>query len=207
MLKTNTQSSSRGFTIVELIVVIVVIAILASITVVAFNGIQGKAKSARLIAAVDAYTKIINMYMLDHNGDVPSTVSNPSPGVTEATFACLGYGYVETSAFSEGACLKLPGLAFPPFGDSINDELAKYSNLPSVADAEFHQAGVDARGLLYGGSSGEYGKSASILYYIGGDQTCARGEKMGYKADGSDAGPGDVVAMTTCTVKIVHVVY
>ena len=198
MLKTNTQSSSRGFTIVELIVVIVVIAILASITVVAFNGIQGKAKSARLIAAVDAYTKIINMYMLDHNGDVPST---------GATFACLGYGYVETSVFSEGACLKLSGYAVPPFGDSINDELAKYSNLPSVADAEFHQAGADVRGLLYGGSNGAYGKSASILYYIDGDQTCARGEKMGYKADGSDAGPGDVVAMTTCNVKIVDVVY
>ena len=34
----------RGFTIVELLIVIVVIAILASITIVAFNGIQARAQ-------------------------------------------------------------------------------------------------------------------------------------------------------------------
>ena len=34
----------RGFTIVELLIVIVVIGILAAITVVAFNGVQRKAR-------------------------------------------------------------------------------------------------------------------------------------------------------------------
>lgn len=33
------QSNSRGFTIVELLIVIVVIGILAAITIVAYNGI------------------------------------------------------------------------------------------------------------------------------------------------------------------------
>ena len=33
----------RGFTIVELLIVIVVIGILAAITIVAFNGVQNKA--------------------------------------------------------------------------------------------------------------------------------------------------------------------
>ncbi len=41
-LKTNT----KGFTIVELLIVIVVIGILAAITIVAFNGIQNRGKSA-----------------------------------------------------------------------------------------------------------------------------------------------------------------
>lgn len=37
------QTKSRGFTIVELLIVIVVIAILAAITIVAYNGIQKRA--------------------------------------------------------------------------------------------------------------------------------------------------------------------
>ncbi len=37
------QTKSRGFTIVELLIVIVIIAILAAITIVAYNGIQNRA--------------------------------------------------------------------------------------------------------------------------------------------------------------------
>ena len=39
---------SRGFTIVELLIVIVVIGILAAITIVAFNGVQQRAKDSRI---------------------------------------------------------------------------------------------------------------------------------------------------------------
>ena len=40
----NSLRKDRGFTIVELLIVIVVIAILAAITIVAFNGIQNRSK-------------------------------------------------------------------------------------------------------------------------------------------------------------------
>jgi len=49
----------RGFTIVELLIVVVVIAILAAITIVSYNGIQNRAKaSAAQSTATQAYTKI-----------------------------------------------------------------------------------------------------------------------------------------------------
>ena len=41
----KTTKSERGFTIVELLIVIVVIAVLAAITIVAYNGIQNRAKT------------------------------------------------------------------------------------------------------------------------------------------------------------------
>lgn len=42
------NSRSRGFTIVELLIVIVIIAILATITIIAFNGVTSKARNAAI---------------------------------------------------------------------------------------------------------------------------------------------------------------
>ena len=52
----------KGFTIVELLIVIVVIAILAAITIVAFNGIQQRARNSQIIQGVTTYEKAIRLY-------------------------------------------------------------------------------------------------------------------------------------------------
>jgi prepilin-type N-terminal cleavage/methylation domain-containing protein len=51
------QTKSRGFTIVELLIVIVVIAILAAITIVAYNGIQNRAKTSAGQSAANTIIK------------------------------------------------------------------------------------------------------------------------------------------------------
>jgi prepilin-type N-terminal cleavage/methylation domain-containing protein len=61
----------KGFTIVELLIVIVVIGILAAITVVAFNGIQAKARDAQTESNMSAIAKMMEMYYID-NGAYPS---------------------------------------------------------------------------------------------------------------------------------------
>ena len=59
-----------GFTIVELLIVIVVIGILAAITIVAYNGIQAKARDSGRIAKIKSIAKAIEMYNTD-NGRYP----------------------------------------------------------------------------------------------------------------------------------------
>ena len=58
-MTTKTQRNLRGFTIVELLIVIVIIAILAAITIVAYNGIQQRVRdSAAAGAASQLSTKV-----------------------------------------------------------------------------------------------------------------------------------------------------
>lgn len=61
------QKQQTGFTIVELLIVVVVIAILASITIVSFNGIQQRARNAQTISAVADYIKIYSSYAVENN--------------------------------------------------------------------------------------------------------------------------------------------
>ena len=56
------HSKQSGFTIVELLIVIVVIAILAAITIVAYNGIQQRAKTSSAASAADNLDKKAEAY-------------------------------------------------------------------------------------------------------------------------------------------------
>jgi len=59
MRKADTQ---KGFTIVELLIVIVVIGILAAITIVVYNGIQTRAENSKTVSAVSQWARAIRMY-------------------------------------------------------------------------------------------------------------------------------------------------
>ncbi len=63
-----------GFTIVELLIVIVVIAILAAISIVAYNGVQQRAKNAQTVSATEKWIKILKLYYVDRG--VYPTVSS-----------------------------------------------------------------------------------------------------------------------------------
>ena len=58
----NSMRKDRGFTIVELLIVIVVIAILAAITIVAYNGIQNRAKASSGQALANSVAKKAEAY-------------------------------------------------------------------------------------------------------------------------------------------------
>lgn len=64
------SNKTRGFTIVELLIVIVVIAILASITIVAFNGVQARARDSVRMQKLKEIATALERYYND-NGDYP----------------------------------------------------------------------------------------------------------------------------------------
>lgn len=58
----------RAFTIVELLIVIVVIGILAAITIVAYNGVQSRARDAERQTEMKTIEKALEMYNADNGG-------------------------------------------------------------------------------------------------------------------------------------------
>ncbi len=79
----------RGFTIVELLIVIVIIAILATITLVAYNGIQQRAKNTMAASELEDWKQVFLVYQAQ-NGSYPSMATGSY---------CLG-----TGGMTGGAC-------------------------------------------------------------------------------------------------------
>lgn len=65
------KARKAGFTIVELLIVIVVIAILAAISIVSYNGIQGRAEDTRRITDAKNIVKALELYKIN-NGNYPA---------------------------------------------------------------------------------------------------------------------------------------
>jgi prepilin-type N-terminal cleavage/methylation domain-containing protein len=77
------KHKQSGFTIVELLVVIVVIAILASITVVAYTGVQQRANNSARLSEFNQWRKLYEMYKVQ-NGTYPTMADGGY---------CLGTGF------------------------------------------------------------------------------------------------------------------
>lgn len=76
--------AGRGFTIVELLIVIVVIAILASISIVAYTGIQGRARDSQRLQDMKTIMKALEVYKVQ-TGNYPAAVGTTGAGGWETS--------------------------------------------------------------------------------------------------------------------------
>lgn len=98
------SAGRRGFTIVELLIVIVIIAILSAITIVAFNGIQQRAGIAAAQADANAISKKVELYKADYDKYPTSITDCPTPAAANICFTSSGSAtYVYTKASSYAA--------------------------------------------------------------------------------------------------------
>lgn len=83
------NNTSRGFTIVELLIVVVVIAILAAIVIVTFGGIQSRAHDAAIRSDFHSLANYLKMYRSE-NGTYPyDPAGNPGVLCDEASSTAI----------------------------------------------------------------------------------------------------------------------
>ena len=106
--------SGRGFTIIELLIVIVVIGILATITIVAFNGAQQRAQNAALKTAAQQFSKGMQLWSIS-SGKKPEEINagwnNGGQGYVSKPWENYSTGLVEVIASS--------GYLPPNFGKNL----------------------------------------------------------------------------------------
>ncbi len=106
---TKKYTDQKGFTIVELLIVVVIIAILAAITIVAYNGIQNRAKTAAAQSTAAMVAKKAEAYNVDDaTTGYPTTLAALTGAASTATYAIpsgsvAGLGAAPTSAAAQNA--------------------------------------------------------------------------------------------------------
>lgn len=110
--------AQRGFTIVELLVVIVVIGILAAITVVSYRGVQQRAYNVSRITAARQALEMVNTYVA-LNGAYPFTGGGGR---------CIGEGYPDNACWGVNSSSPVP----VSLSDDINTPLKTVATLPRI---------------------------------------------------------------------------
>jgi prepilin-type N-terminal cleavage/methylation domain-containing protein len=134
--------NNRGFTIVELLVVIVVIGILAAITIVSYTGITNKANTTRAISNASTTQQVVEIMAAD-NTSYPITVASIM-------------AYAGSSRIPAGITVASPATVTLGSGNGLAN--VTYSCLSAVAAA--------APCLTTGGRIGYYDFAAGSIQYM-----------------------------------------
>jgi len=160
---------AKGFTIIELLVVIVIIAILATFVIITYRGIQQRANNTQTLLALVDIVKGVQAYA-QQNQKYPEDSANP--GVLAMT--CIGDDYegnqcMDVSSGTPGACngtLSMVKAAW--FSNSVKTLLSK-SPMPSKQKISCN--GREIVGATYAANFESPGVSV-ILYFLAGDVSC-----------------------------------
>jgi prepilin-type N-terminal cleavage/methylation domain-containing protein len=139
-IPTNWRKAHRGFTIVELAIVIIVISIIAMITIATYRGVQDRAKNAQTISAANQWLKALEIYKVRNGGfpTVPSCLGanynynsdgKGSSGVGQCRQDSTSYGVTSQASFTTALAPYISGNPTPAMVTAKNSTTSWYRGL------------------------------------------------------------------------------
>lgn len=177
--------SRRGFTVVEVVVVIAVIGILATIIVITYNGAQLRARNAARIESARQVSQIVRLSSLYIS---MATIRGAMNLGTDGWYsACLGRNYKDANGDGKGDCGVYNGTPYVSESAALSPLLAKNSgDIPSMASYPVLAIDGDIESGPFLGSAWVDSKDMLVVEYTleGEDQHCMLSPLMYYKANG-----------------------
>jgi len=159
------MKAKRGFTLVEILIVVVILGILAAIVIPQFTGASTEAKESSLVSDLQTIRSQIELYKIQHNDILPGEILNADGSITAASAAtfvntmCLKtdqYGNVGTAAVNR----------FGPYMQKVPAN--PFSNATATTVAGLSE---DASSVAVGASKLAAGGSTSGWYFVCADNT------------------------------------
>jgi len=143
------MKAKKGFTLVEILIVVVILGILAAIVIPQFTDASTEAKEANLKSTLQSVRSQIELYKIQHNDNFPAT------STSDTAFASRMTGYTdvegETVAFDAAGALG-PYLQSMPKNPWVNDAT---SDDVTIVDSDPNAAGTT--GWFFNTTTGKFG--------------------------------------------------
>ena len=86
------RKSNKGFTLVEILIVVIILGILAAIVIPQFTNASQDARKSSLVSQLQTLRSQIELYKLQHGDALPDLVTNWNPMTTVTVYATKNYG-------------------------------------------------------------------------------------------------------------------
>jgi general secretion pathway protein G len=155
------MKATRGFTLVEILIVVVILGILAAIVVPQFTQASTEAKMNSLCSNLQSLRSQIELYKVQHN-DLPPLAANFSAQMTETT----DIGTATTRGTPSGTKVRSATNAYGPYLERVPENPFDNSNaVTAVANQAAAGSGagwayVEATGEIYANDPGTTGITA-----------------------------------------------
>lgn len=129
-MKKSHTSSQKGFTLIEILLVVAAIAILAGIVILAINPSKqlGDTKNAQRRADINTIINAVHQYSIDNDGVLPNTITTTSTEICKTGATCTGLIDLTVLTTDEKYLTSMP---FDPTGSTANGtgyEIGKTAN-------------------------------------------------------------------------------